>query len=87
MSGPGLPLIVSVTEGSDGDGEGLPHWVQSVLHHFSLVADSKPGDQQRFKMLQEKKTGGAVKPSYIYPDRTEHCGSELDSLNLCSPFL
>lgn len=54
MSGPGLPLIVSVTEGSDGDGEGLPHWVQSVLHHFSLVADSKPGDQQRFKMLQEK---------------------------------
>lgn len=55
MSGPGLPLIVSVTEGSDGDGEGLPHWVQSVLHHFSLVADSKPGDQQRFKMLQGKK--------------------------------
>lgn len=52
--GPGLPLIVSVTEGSDRDGEGLPHWVQSVLHHFSLVADSKPGDQQRFKMPQEK---------------------------------
>lgn len=46
----GLPLIVSITEGPDRDGEGLPHWVQGVLHHFSLVADSKPGDQRRFKM-------------------------------------
>lgn len=54
VTGPWLPLIVSVTEGPDGDGEGLPHWVQRVFHHFSLVADSKPGDQQRFKIPKEK---------------------------------
>lgn len=55
VTGPWLPLIVSITEGPDGNGEGLPHWVQRVLHHFSLVADSKPGDQQRFKIPKEKK--------------------------------
>lgn len=37
------PLIVSVAERPDRDGEGLPHWVQRVLHHLRLVADSKPG--------------------------------------------
>lgn len=37
------PFIVSVAECSDRDGEGLPHGVQSVLHHFRLVADGEPG--------------------------------------------
>lgn len=36
------PFIVSVAERPDRDGEGLPHGVQSVLHHFRLVADGKP---------------------------------------------
>lgn len=35
------PFIVSVAERPDRDGEGLPHRVQSVLHHFRLVADGK----------------------------------------------
>lgn len=49
-----LPLIVSVAECSDRDGEGLPHRVQCVLHHLSLVADGKPGDvgRQGFKILE-----------------------------------
>lgn len=50
-----LPVIVSVTECSDRDGEGLPHRVQCVLHYFSLVADGEPGDanQQGFKILKD----------------------------------
>lgn len=39
-----LPVIVSIAERSDRDGEGLPHRVQCVLHHLGLVADSEPGD-------------------------------------------
>lgn len=38
------PVVVSVTECPDRDGEGLPHGVQVVLDHLGLVADSKPGD-------------------------------------------
>ena len=51
-----LPVIVSVAERSDGNGEGLPHRVQRVLHHFSLVADGEPGDTGRvqgFKILKD----------------------------------
>lgn len=39
-----LPVIVPVAERSDRDGEGLPHRVQRVLHHLSLVADGEPGE-------------------------------------------
>lgn len=38
------PVVVSVTECPDRDGEGLPHGVQVVLDHLGLVADSEPGD-------------------------------------------
>lgn len=38
------PVVVSVAECPDRDGEGLPHGVQVVLDHLGLVADSKPGD-------------------------------------------
>lgn len=61
-----LPLIVSVTEGPDGDGEGLPHWVQRVLHHLSLVADSKPEERQRFQIPTEKKEGAAKLGSHVF---------------------
>lgn len=37
------PVIVTVAERPDGDGEGLPHGVQGVLHDLGLVADSEPG--------------------------------------------
>lgn len=37
------PFIVSVAERPDRDGEGLPHWVQGVLHHLRLVADGESG--------------------------------------------
>lgn len=36
------PVIVSVTESSHWDGEGLPHRVQSILYHFCFVTDSEP---------------------------------------------
>lgn len=73
VTGQWLPLIVSVTEGPDGDGEGLPHWVQRVLHYFSLVADSKPGDRQRFKIpkLKNQRCCETVLRC-IYPDGTEY---------------
>ena len=35
------PVVVSVAEGPHWDGDGLPHGVQSVLHHLCLMADSK----------------------------------------------
>lgn len=52
-----LPVIVSIAECSDRDGEGLPHRVQCVLNHFSLVADGKSGDagRQGFKIHISKK--------------------------------
>lgn len=37
-----LPVIVSITESSDGNGERLPNRVEGVLHHLSLMADRKP---------------------------------------------
>lgn len=36
-----LPVIVSITQGSDRDLEGLPYRVQSVLHHLCLMANSE----------------------------------------------
>ena len=41
-----LPVVVSIAERPDGDGEGLPHGVQRVLHHLGLVADGEPGDSR-----------------------------------------
>lgn len=35
------PVVVSVAQRSDGDFEGLPHWVQGVLHHLRLMADGE----------------------------------------------
>lgn len=35
------PVIVPVAEGAHGDGEGLPHRVERVLHHLRLVADGE----------------------------------------------
>lgn len=40
------PVIVSVTECSYRDSEWLPNGIQIVLDHFSLVADSEPGNMQ-----------------------------------------
>lgn len=37
-----LPVIVSITESSDWNGERLPNRVEGVLHHLSLMADRKP---------------------------------------------
>ena len=51
-----LPVIVSVAEGSNGDGEGLPQWVQGVLHHLRLVADRKPDDVKAQQFPQHKPT-------------------------------
>lgn len=36
-----LPVIVSIAQGSDGDLEGLPYWVQGVLHHLCLMANGE----------------------------------------------
>lgn len=38
-----VPVVVAIAEGAHGDGEGLPHWVECVLHHLCLMADSKAG--------------------------------------------
>lgn len=36
------PVVVTVAERSNREGEGLPHRVQRVLDHLRLVADGKP---------------------------------------------
>ena len=51
-----LPVIVSIAEGSNGDGEGLPERVQRVLHHLRLVADGKPGRGKPQQLSQHKPT-------------------------------
>lgn len=38
-----LPVVVAVAQRSNGDGEGLPRWIQRVLDHLRLVADGEPG--------------------------------------------
>lgn len=40
------PVIVSVTQSSDRDGERLPNGVQIVLDHLGLVADGEPGNTE-----------------------------------------
>lgn len=44
-----IPVIVSITQGSDGDLEGLPYRVQRVLYHFCLMAN---GESVRHKHEQ-----------------------------------
>lgn len=34
--------MIAIAKGADGDFKGLPHRVQSVFHHFRLVADGEP---------------------------------------------
>lgn len=42
------PIVVPVAEGSHRNGEGLPDWVEGVLHDLSLVANGEPGrDKER----------------------------------------
>lgn len=38
------PVIVTIAECPDRDGEGLPYWVQCVLYHLRLVANGEPGN-------------------------------------------
>lgn len=39
---PTVPVIVSVTQRPDRNFKSLPHWIQSILHHFCFVADGIP---------------------------------------------
>lgn len=50
-----LPFIVPIAECSDRDGKGLPHRIQGILHHLSLVTNCKPGaeDQQKLTILKK----------------------------------
>lgn len=41
------PVIVTIAESSNWDGEGLPHRVQRILDHLCLMADGKPGNKQQ----------------------------------------
>lgn len=42
LNGVGVPVVVTIAERPDGNLKGLPHGIQSVLHHFSFVANSEP---------------------------------------------
>jgi hypothetical protein len=42
-----LPVIVPIAEGSHGDRERLPHWIEGVLHDLSLVANGESGEEER----------------------------------------
>lgn len=48
------PVIISVAQCSDRNGEWLPDRVQRILYHLSFMADSEP-KKQKTKMLNSKK--------------------------------
>ena len=77
-----LPVIVSVAERSDRDGEGLPHRIQRVLHHLSLVADGEPGDAGRkgFKVWIFLRWG-CIRDKYLYLSIVSGVGDIRQSAN------
>lgn len=40
------PIIVPIAECSYGDGEGLPHGIEGVLHDLGLVTDGEAGEKR-----------------------------------------
>ncbi len=40
------PVVIAVAESTNGDLEGLPNWVQRILHHLCFVADGKPAEKR-----------------------------------------
>ena len=44
----GLPVIVSIAQCPDRNGERLPHRVECILYYFSLMADSEPVERHTY---------------------------------------
>lgn len=53
------PVIITVAKSPNRDLEGLPHWVQCILHHLCLVADGEAaeGHKERQRVRKKKQKG------------------------------